>query len=206
MNVIIHIDISACQCTASMAIKACIFLVIKTKSGRQNHNFTLLFPYLCSIRMASPLWPSPSSRATIKWFLSYWRMILKARSACPPCTLLRARMTPSQLPCSSRTTTMLTSSRRYAHSTVWLRKAGMCGSQPNVVGCVCDNVSMLWLWGGQCVSVALVNVPVLHLVILPNSEGNIEKSNFLDFNGFSILTLGLYPLYKYWMDLVYICY
>ncbi len=74
---------------------------------------------LSSSRMASPLWPSPYNRATTRWSLSYWRTIQRARSACPPCTLLPARTTRSQLLSFSRTTTTLMSSQRYAHNTVW---------------------------------------------------------------------------------------
>lgn len=88
-------------------------------------------------RTASPLWPLPSNRATTRWSLSYWKMILKARSACQLCTLLLARMTPSQPPCSSRTTTMPMSSRRYAQSTLWPPRLGMCAS--HVVPCFCGN-------------------------------------------------------------------
>lgn len=102
-------------------------------------------PCFPSSRMALPLWPLPSSRATTRWFLSCWRTILKARSAFLPCTLLPARTTPSQLPCSSRMTTTLMSSRRYSHSTVWPWRVGMCRSQANVVLCVCAFI--LWLWG-----------------------------------------------------------
>lgn len=90
-------------------------------------------PCLASSRMASPLWLSPSSRATTRWSQSYWRMILKARSACLPCTLLPARTTPSRQHCSSRMTTMLMSSRRYAHGSVWL-------------GLACVEVKLMWCY------------------------------------------------------------
>lgn len=90
-------------------------------------------------RMASPLWPSPCSRATTRWFLSYWRTILKERSGCRPCTSLPVRTTPSRPPCCYRTTTTLMSSQRYVHSTVWAAGGGSWHVAPHI------HVSILWM-------------------------------------------------------------
>lgn len=79
-------------------------------------------------RMASPRWPSPSSRDTTRWSPSYWRMTPKGKSACPPCTSPHAKTTPSRPRCSFRTTTTQTSSPRYGRPSPWARHAWKPGS------------------------------------------------------------------------------
>lgn len=66
--------------------------------------------------MASPLWRWLSSRAMTRWSPCCWRTIPRARCDCLLCTSPPARTTPRPRPCSCRTTTTPTWSRRWGRN------------------------------------------------------------------------------------------